>query len=47
MHEIQKSKIDTYAKETLFACLIGVILVPIAIPWHYVNTHYIAAKAKD
>ena len=39
--------LDTYAKETLFACLIGVILVPVVIPWHYVYTHYITANTKD
>lgn len=38
--------LDTYAKETLFACLIGVILVPIAIPWHYVYTYYIKTKTE-
>ncbi|MEW7278935.1 hypothetical protein ABW636_10105 [Aquimarina sp. 2201CG1-2-11] len=36
--------LDTYAKETLFACLIGVILVPIVIPWRYVYNHYIKLK---
>ena len=38
--------LDTYAKETLFACLIGIILVPFAIPWDYVYTHYMKAKAE-
>lgn len=33
--------LDSYAKETLFACLIGVLLVPIALPWHYVYRQYI------
>ena len=36
--------LDTYAKETLFACLIGVVLIPIIMPWHYVYTHYIKLK---
>ncbi len=32
--------LDGYASETLFACLIGVVLVPIVIPWGYVIRHY-------
>ena len=36
--------LDTYAKETLFACLIGVVLIPIIMPWHYVYNHYIKLK---
>lgn len=35
--------LDDYATETLFACLMGVVLVPIAIPWGYVVTHYLRA----
>ncbi len=37
--------LDTYAEETLFACLIGIVLVPIAIPWGYVVSHYLKGKA--
>lgn len=29
--------------ETLYACLMGVVLVPIAVPWDYVIRHYIRA----
>ena len=36
--------LDTYAKETLFACLIGVILVPIVIPWRFAFRHFVKAK---
>lgn len=36
--------LDTYAKETLFACLIGVILVPIVIPWRFAYRHFVKAK---
>ena len=36
--------LDEYASETLFACLMGVVLVPIAVPWGYVLRHYVAAK---
>ena len=33
--------LDTYASETLFATLMGVVLVPIVIPWGYVVQHYV------
>ena len=29
--------------ETLIACLVGVVLVPIAMPWGYVLKHYLRA----
>ena len=32
--------LDEYASETLFACLMGVVLVPIVIPWGYVIERY-------
>ncbi|NKF20983.1 hypothetical protein [Solimonas marina] len=35
--------LDAYAAETLFACLMGIVLVPIAVPWRYVVAHYVAA----
>ena len=35
--------LDEYASETLFACLMGVILVPLVIPWSYVLLHYVRA----
>lgn len=35
--------LDAYASETVFACLIGVVLVPIVIPWSYVLEHYVSA----
>jgi len=38
--------LDEYASETLFACLIGVVLVPIVIPWRYVARHYVQAPAE-
>jgi hypothetical protein len=31
------------AAETLFACLMGVVLVPLAIPWGYVVKQYVMA----
>ncbi|AUH50454.1 hypothetical protein CXB49_06345 [Chromobacterium sp. ATCC 53434] len=27
---------DAYASGTLFACMIGIVLVPLALPWRYV-----------
>jgi hypothetical protein len=29
--------------ETLIACLVGVVLVPLAVPWGYVLNHYLKA----
>ncbi len=37
------SELDEYASETLFACLLGVVLVPIVIPWSYVLAQYFKA----
>jgi hypothetical protein len=36
-------ELDAARQETLFACLMGVILVPIAVPWGYVLRHYVRA----
>lgn len=33
--------LDTYAADVLFACTIGIVLTPIAIPWRYVIAHYV------
>lgn len=38
--------LDEYASETMFACMMGVVLVPIAIPWGYVFKRYIRAPAE-
>ena len=35
--------LDGYASETLFACMIGVVLVPIVMPWGYVFRQYFKA----
>lgn len=35
--------LDAYASETLLACLMGVVLVPIAIPWRYAIEHFVQA----
>ncbi|MDO9695534.1 MAG: hypothetical protein Q7W56_12460 [Candidatus Latescibacteria bacterium] len=36
-------QLDAARQETLFACLMGVVLVPIAVPWGYVFQHYVKA----
>ncbi len=38
--------LDEFASQTLFACLIGVVLVPIVMPWGYVLKHYVWAHAE-
>ena len=38
--------LDQYATETLFACLLGLVLVPLALPWGYVFRHYLAARSE-
>ena len=35
--------LDPGRQQTLFDCLIGVVLVPIAVPWGYVARHYVSA----
>lgn len=37
--------LDAYAAETLFACAIGVVLVPLVLPWGYLFRHYVQAPA--
>jgi hypothetical protein len=34
--------LDAGTAETLRACLLGVVVVPLVIPWGYVRRHYIA-----
>jgi hypothetical protein len=38
--------LDRYASDTLFACLIGVVLVPIAVPWRHVIHRYVMASSE-
>ena len=38
-----QSGLDTYASENLFACMMGVVLVPLVLPWGYIYTHYVKA----
>jgi len=36
-------RLDPATSESLFACLMGVVLVSLALPWGYVYAHYIKA----
>ena len=36
-------KLDPDTQETLKACLMGVVLVPLVVPWGYVFRHYLKA----
>lgn len=38
--------LDPYAAETVFECLFGIVLVPIALPWPYVIARYVRAPAE-
>lgn len=37
--------LDEYASGVLFACVMGIVLTPIAVPWKYVFYHYLKAAA--
>ncbi len=37
--------LDTYGQETLFACGMGVILVPLVLPWGFIFRQYIQAPS--
>ena len=39
-------QLDSDTAETMKACLMGVVLVPLVIPWGYVIRHYIRAPAE-
>lgn len=36
-------ELDEARRQTLFDCLLGVVLVPIVVPWGYVFRHYVQA----
>ena len=38
--------LDEYASGTLFACLMGVVLVPIVLPWGYVVRHFARSQGE-
>ncbi|HEX4910697.1 MAG TPA: hypothetical protein VFV64_08045 [Permianibacter sp.] len=33
--------LDTYASESLFACMMGVVLIPLILPWRYLIDRYL------
>lgn len=35
--------LDDYASGVLFACMMGIVITPITIPWKYVFHHYVKA----
>ena len=39
----QAGRLDADTAETLRACLLGVVLVPLVMPWRYAWDHYMAA----
>ena len=36
--------LNEYASETLFACMMGVVLVPIVMPWRYLFVYYVRSS---
>ena len=36
--------LDPYARESLFACAMGVVLVPLVLPWGYLYRQYVRAS---
>jgi hypothetical protein len=38
-------QLDTATAETMKACLMGVLLVPLVMPWQYIIRHYVRAPA--
>ena len=37
-------QLDANTRETLNACLMGIVLVPLVLPWGYFVTHYLKAS---
>lgn len=40
------NRLDAYGTETLFACMMGVVLVPLVIPWGHVYRTYVKAPGE-
>ena len=38
--------LDDYGRHTLFACMVGVVLVPLALPWAHIWHRYVRAPAE-
>lgn len=41
------SGLDEYAAGVLFACVLGIVLTPIAVPWKYVMARYVIAAGES
>ena len=39
-----RDALDANGQETLFACLLGVVLVPLVLPWGYVVRHFVRER---
>ena len=39
-------RLDAATSETWFACLMGLVIFPLAIPWGHVVRHYVTAPAE-
>ena len=39
-------QLESYGSETLVNCLMGVVLVPLVLPWKYVSHRYLRAPAE-
>lgn len=37
-------QLDANTRDTLFACLMGIVLTPLVLPWGYVFRHYLKAS---
>jgi hypothetical protein len=37
----REHRVDAAMQETIFACAMGIVIFPIAIPWPYVVAHYL------
>lgn len=42
-----ESGLDEYAAGVLFACVLGIVLTPIAVPWKYVMARYVVAAGES
>lgn len=38
-------ELDAARRQTIFDCLVGIVLVPVVMPWGYVFRHYVKAPA--
>jgi hypothetical protein len=37
-------QMDAYTRETVFACMMGVVLVPCVLPWGYIRRTYLPGR---